>query len=124
MGIVSKTKNITDIVLNKHNFALVYISFLLLRSVFFLQVYVDAICKLCLFWGALIVICDLFKYKLNFFKTANSFLPLLLCVSYVVSVALNFDYSLCGKRGYMRRGHTRKIANERIVCRTDILKVL
>ncbi len=96
MGIVSKAKNITDVVLNKHNFALVYISFLLLRSVFFLQVYVDAICKLCLFWGALIVVCDLFKYKLNFFKTANSFLPLLLCVSYVVSVALNFDYSLYG----------------------------
>ena len=96
MGIVSKTKNITDVVLNKHNFALVYISFLLLRSVFFLQIYVDVICKLCLFWGALIVLCDLFKYKLNFFKTANSFLPLLLCVSYVVSVALNFDYSLYG----------------------------
>ena len=96
MSISNKIQKISDIILNKHNFALVYISFLLLRSVFFLQVYVDAVCKLCLLWGILIALCDLFKYKLKFFKVADSFLPLLLCVSYVVSIVLNLEYSLYG----------------------------
>ncbi|MBE6729183.1 MAG: O-antigen ligase family protein [Ruminococcaceae bacterium] len=96
MNISNKIKTISDALLNKHNFALVYISALLLRSVFFLQVYVDIVCKICLFWGILIALCDLIKYKGKFFKAADSFLPLILCVSYAVSIALNYGYSLYG----------------------------
>lgn len=87
---------IADIFTNKHNFALVYISLLILRSVFFLQEYVDYGCKLCLAWGILIICSDLWKYRLKFFKVQNSFLPLLLCVAYGISVLVNYRYSLYG----------------------------
>lgn len=92
----NKLNELINIILNKHNFALVYISLLVLRSVFFLQEYVDIGCKICLGWGVIIASIDLWKYRLKFFKVHNSYIPLLLCVVYAISVLLNYKYSLYG----------------------------
>lgn len=80
----------------KQNFVLIYTSALLLRSVFFLQQYVDYICKACLVWGVVIILYDLIKTRLKVFKVNNSYIPLVLCVLYAVSVIVNIRFSLYG----------------------------
>lgn len=93
---MEKISKITNVFLNKYNFALVYIALLTLRSVFFLQKYADMGCKLCLFWGIAIILHDLWKLKIKFFKVNNSYITFILCIAFAISTLLNYKYSLYG----------------------------
>ncbi len=97
MGISKLIDNkVVSAVMNKQNFIMVYTALLMIRSVYFLQEYVDIFCKLCMFWGVLVLLYDLLKEKLSFFKIKGSFLPLILCVCYGLSVVVNYKYALYG----------------------------
>lgn len=85
-----------QILLNKYNFALVYIALLILRSVFFLQKYADIGCKICFLWGGIIVFTDFLKYKCKMFKINGSYIPLFLVIIYAIGILINSQYALYG----------------------------
>lgn len=89
-------KKLISVMTDKGLFALVYISLLLLRSVYFLQKYADVFCKLCLVWGIFIIIYDLFKSRLRSLRPHKSWMPLILCVAFGASIIVNIEYSFYG----------------------------
>lgn len=91
---LSKSGKILNIVTNKHNFAFIYISFLILRSVYFLQKYVDVVCKACLIWGVIIICIDMFSSIKKTLKIYNSYLPLIMCIYFAICIIYNYKYSL------------------------------
>ncbi len=87
-------KNLLEMLVNPHIFAIIYLPALLLRSVYLLQGYADIICKVCFIWGCLIILYDVFLGKRNAFHSYRWYLMLAFVIILGISILINFKYSL------------------------------
>lgn len=83
---------ITAFFLNRDYFALIYTTICILWFFPLLGWLIDPLCKVCFIWGAFLILWD-FMTKRRMFRSIYWLLPLLIIVSFGITILLNVQYS-------------------------------